>query len=273
MTFTKLPSAPPLLLCSTSTPERISEWACEDRMWPGIHSIVIFIVYYYIRQWYIVLLIAYLYETLEVSIAVGANDLLSEEPESLGGVMISEPLMAVFGIIISELYSKLINFEYERIPRVWNGYQFTWIKIIVQVLIYFAATLLYWVPENYFADGVYSAGYIYLNFHMPVFFYIFAIWNYKEPIWKYSGEFIYNRVASTVYPFNVIKRDKKVEERIGEFMERDKYLQKHLYYSIFIFFYMLLYHFRWTHVFVMAVIYNSVIIVAILGYMGFNQPM
>jgi hypothetical protein len=238
-----LPSIPPLS-CDATIPDRWSSWLCENRYWAVSHSSFPFLVYLYLLDWKWVLLLMYLFETLEAAISViGGGGPLSGQAESLGDSLIGDIVMGSMGIIVGVLSTKVLKWRYAKIPDAILGYESLWLKYLFQLGVFSVPTAfiflfdLYGIPQ-YFSDGTMSIIFLGWVVWTPSFFALFAWWNSEDYQWTAGG------LNSEKPP-------------------RGRYKRTHMWLTFGLFFYLAAFIYRWAPVWVMAIIYGTVIITSL----------
>lgn len=208
-----IPSIPPWDICAPGTDisPAVSEWLCENYYWPVIHCMSAFILQYYIRKWWKTLLILYMYETLEAIIQVSSGSLLGEVPEGVGGALISDVINGIIGITMQTLLAYILNFNYSRTPKTFVDFKLQWLYLLIQLILFASSTLIYWLPDSYFDDGVLSWGYMILNVVFPLLFYLFSIWNrYELKKWSHIESVYITRYAKSNSYTNTNNNDKRL---------------------------------------------------------------
>jgi len=282
------PSLPPWDLKTGSTlPLYVQEWLFEDTYWPVIHFTNGFIVQYFVGNWYVSLLLLYLYETIEAIIYNASGDLLGADPESLGGSLISDILIGFSGILIFNLYSSVMfNYKYHRVPYRFEPFEKHWFAIVCYLLVFFGGTLFYWLPEeSYFGDGGrYSWGFIVWNVYVPFAFIFIAYLNRKMPMWTRVHDPVVFTLTPKVaaieethhhaqeYEYHHLSFRKKLMGKIHTIQNRTiqkfigdrEYWIPHLCYALFLGVYIAIMEFRYTHVFIMVVFMNTFLIILLV---------
>lgn len=250
--LTSIPLLPPVIICKTQE-LAVSEWLCEDKHWPVIHTIYPLLVYLYLRDAKMTFLLAYIFESLEAVATVIIHTYFVEEPiEEIGDSLLSDIIMAMYGISIAYMWTVIYEYRYRMLAPMWEGIEWKWIFYIVQLLCLAAPTLVLFALPGYI-DGLVAISYIAIIVWIPGVYYFFAWVNRNHMLWKKEKAITDSKEVHI--SFMPVPRLKK---RL--------YWGFHGWTSLFMFIYLASFIYRYTHVFLMAVLHNTFIVIVLFIY-------
>lgn len=252
------PSLPPLL-CSSTIDPAISSWLCENSYWPIVHTIYPMILYSYLYDVKTTVMLFYVWESIEAVFEVFARTIvLDVGTESLGDSLLSDVAMGLSGIFIYWLASLYGNNEYRKCPPLFSGFEVLWLKYVFQFIVLALPTGFLQSFHTYFAGGLISITYIIMMVYVPVMYGVFMYWNRNDPLWYRDND----KSSKRLVRFNYKRTG------IGEV----SYEGFNLLFCFAILLYFCLYIYRWASVFIMAVVYNTMIIVCLAISLALRSP-
>lgn len=239
--------SPPLELCG-SFDAKISDWLCEDRLWPVMHTTYPFILYLYIRDFKFCFLLVYLFETLEGFFEVfGSTDLIEIGSEKTGDHLIGDPSMGFMGILIAMIWVRIFKYHYMNMtPFYWSS-EWSWVYYALQFISLALPTgLLYSFPNS--INGIVPIFYIFIIVWIPGFYWFFSVLDQYNRHW--TTRMRHSDDDNYTISYSPLERPSTSHYRWFHGMTS---LLLVLYLSAFVY--------RWTSVYVMACIYNGTIII------------
>lgn len=237
---------PPVFLCDGDA-ARVAVWLCENRLWPVVHTIFPFILYLYIRDFKFSLLLVYLFETLEALFEVfGSGDIIDVGKETTGDHLIGDPGMGFLGILIGMVWVRIFDYKYHNMTPFYKGSELAWFYYFIQfITLALPTSFLYAFPNA--IHGIVPIVYVFMIVWIPGFYYGFSVLDERYRHW-------------------IKGFDKEGETYLTTYRAMDKlkwahYRRFHGFTTLLMVLYLGSFVYRWTSVFVMALIHNGVILI------------
>jgi len=237
--------SPPPTGCFPDDNPALTPWLCEDKYWPAVHTVFPFLVYTYFHDALITAILMYAWESIEAFAVCFANSIvLDKGTENIGDSLLSDITMGLMGISIGVLAVRLGDFNYGKVPPVFDGYEAFWFKYLFQILALGLPTLFLYQYASYFANGLVSIAFLAMMVYIPLAYGLFMYWNRRDTVWYTVTQ------SSTTH-------------RHGIRAKLDSYNKFHTGVGIAIFVYFGFFIYRWASVFYMAFFFNIAIIVTL----------
>lgn len=240
-------SPPPLLLCNGLS-DNIAAWVCEDRLWPVVHTIFPFILYLYIRDLKFSFLLVYLFETIEAFFEVfDSSVVLDQGTEKTGDHLIGDPGMGFLGILMGMIWVRIFDYKYYNMTPFYKGSEWSWLYFFIQfVTLAIPTGFLYIFPNA--IGGIVPITYIFMIFWVPGFYWGFSVLDERNRHWGIK----FRKGEDGDYTITYFPRDK---------LDWAHYRWFQGITGLFMFIYLCSFVYRYTSVFIMALIHNGVIII------------
>lgn len=241
---------PPWVICSPEMAFGISEWLCENKLWPVVHTLFNFMIHLYVRDFPTCLLLAYIWESLEAIPEVLSNSsLIDSSIESLGGSLISDMVIALIGNGMAAIWLRVWDYRYRPLVPFWGspGLIWTWVHYAIQFFGMAIPTfILYMFPTS--INGIVPMTYLMLMVWVPFFYVLFSAFNENKTHWEKHKAYAGDGFMSTEY-YPTAKIDK------------DRYSSFHRATGLFILVFLGTFIYRYTSVFIMALFHDSLFII------------
>jgi len=257
------PLPPPWVICKGDLiPFGISSWLCEDRQWPAQHTTFNFLLYIYLQDAKLCLLLAYVFESIEGSVFIFFKDiLLDPTTETVGDSIISDAAMAFFGLVMAYSWLKIHKYNYRYLPHYFHRIEVSWLIYALEFLVLAAPTFFLFSFANEIG-GIVPLMFILMIPWVAGWYLLFAYLNRNRIHWKKSveEEGTKKRLLSSTVTFEAVKMDR-----------RKAFWRFHLFTALFLVLYLSTYIYRYTHVFVMALFHNTAFLLILLIYWLANR--
>lgn len=236
-----------------------SEFIRENYPWPFIHMTNLFILYYFYQSFWFCGFMILLNEMIEAfcSIFIHSTELV----EDLRDALVSDSINGLIGILMAFLLLRAIKWKYVVFPTFSVKFNSQMVrqffKYFLEFVFFGVSLILY---RGYFDHyGIYSLGAVFT----PILFVLFTClaynWNKDDKQWisttnpiRDGNELTISFVKTTVNQTSIYK-----------------------YYSVFattIVIFLLSFTYRYTHVYIMALIHSFVIVCVLLGIIWVQSP-